>query len=465
MSRYPQIAVALLLAASAARAQTDLDLPAAIEMALAQNLTLARAALSIRSASYGIESARAEFGVRWQPDGASTANQDGESYQAGLTARRQFLPGTEIAAGGRWRRSETESGTSSERTTWQVDLTQPLFRQFGSLVQGEGITRAQQQLRTARRTLEDQRADLVVQVVESFENLIRLERQVESGERSLDRRDKMFRLTRAREKQGRATRVDTLRAELQLGQARSGLESTREELSSTRRDFAELLGMPSDAEFRLAPPPLLDVPVPAAGEAVRIALAHRLDYAQTLQDATDAQRAVRIAAKGLLPNLTVRTRYERIEPAGSGEEPEDLWSVALSGDSDLSRRTERAQLGSAVVSRDSADQTVAIRETSIARDVQQRITAYHQARTELGIAHRNFEIAERRARLARRLFEVGRGDSFSVSDAEDSVTEAENRLLSARSGASIAGYRLLRSLGTLTEPPEDLLPPTLEARR
>lgn len=462
MRRFAHACLVAASCAGVASAQTPLDLPRAIDLALAQNLALTRAALSVRNAEFSIASARAEFGVRWQPDGESAATQDGDSLQAGLTARRKFLPGTEVSAGGQWRRSESDSGAANERTSWRVDLTQPLFRDFGALVQGDGITRAEQQLRSARRDIEEQRADLVLQVVETFETLIRLERQIESDEASLVRRDKMFRLTRAREKQGRSTRVDTLRAELQRGQAQSRLESTREQLSSTTRDFAELLGLPTDSRFALTPPPLLDVDVPPAADAVRIALQNRLDYAQTLQDAEDARRTVRIAAKGIEPSLSIRTRYERFEPVGGAEEPQDLWLVALSGDTDLGRRTERARLGQAVVSRDAAEQTVSIRETTIARDVQQRITGYQQARGELGIANRNFDLAERRARLARRLFEVGRGDSFSVSDAEDAVTDAEDQLRAARSAASIAGYRLLRSLGTLTETPGDLRPPRRE---
>lgn len=445
--------------------QYDLDLQRAINMALAQNRDLAQRARSVNSAGLGLASANADFGFSLRPSGTAQQTQDTDTYGYGISLGKKFAPGTEIEVGPRVTQTETDD-TSNRRTSWQVDFRQPLFRNFGPLVQTESLVQARQRIRTAQREYEQQKAALLLRVVEMFESLIQLERSIASDEASLQRLDKLYRLTRARERQGRATRVDTLRVSLRVGEATSRLETSRERLSSQRRDFAELLGQPPDVVFTLVPPPLLDLDIPSAEEAVAVALSNRLDYAQVLQDYTDTVRGEQIARRGLWPDLSFVARYESYENSDvrmAGDKKGDLWSVGIGGDTDVNQTRERARLGQAVLTRESARDSVRIREFAITREVQQQTSAYKRALDELQIAERNRQLAAQRAKLARRLFEVGRGDNFSVTDAEEALTDAEGRSLSARADASVAGYSYLNTIGTLLAAPEELRPKLSEA--
>jgi outer membrane protein TolC len=442
--------------ARALTAAEPLDIAEALNRALAQNRSLAQRALALRGAEFALAAARAEFEFSLRPDAAAERAHDGDRYRYGIVVGKKWLPGAEVEAGPRVEWSETEAG-SNQRASWRVDVRQPLFRNFGSLIHGESVTQARQRALRARREYELQKADLALRVVDLFESLIRLERQIAADEASLQRLDKLYRLTRARERQGRATRVDTLRVEFQRGEAVSRLETARERLSSQRRDFAELLGEPPDAVFALEPPPPLDLELPPLEEAVRIALENRLDYAQALQDYADAERAERIARRGLLPDLALVARAETFDDA-QGDGRENLWSISLAGNTDLNRARERARLGQATITRESAREAVRIRELAIAREVQQTYSAYRRARQELDIAERNYRLAHQRAQLARRLYEIGRGDNFSVTDAEASLERAEDRRLAARADVSGAGYRFLNALGTLIEAPAELRP-------
>lgn len=448
------------------QADQPLDLPAAVELALSRNLDLARTAQSVRGQRIGVAAAKADFAPRLRPDTYATVTDANSSWQYGVAAARKLRWGTDVELGVRAGGVDDDETDGTRKAALRVGLHQPLFRNFGSLVNLEGVADATSALKAARRSYEQQKADLIVQVAESFETVIRLERQINFDRQAVARMERVLRLTRAREKQGRSTRVDTLRVELQKGQAEGRLASSREALSSAQSDFAELLGFRPEIDFKLVPPPLLELEAPAVEVATAIAFSNRMDYAQALQDYEDSGRNVRIARRRRYPDIVLTGLFER---QGEGERfsdasklDENAWTVGLTVGSEFSPLADRVALDRAETDRVGVGQNIRILELAIARQVQQQLIAYRRAQNDRVIAERNARLAASRARLARRLFDIGRGDSFAVTDAEDALIQADIEDRSARSNASISAYRLLRTLGTLVEHPADLRPPPLE---
>jgi outer membrane protein TolC len=439
-----------------------LDLEMAIRLALQHNLELARGGIGVAKSKLGVVSAYDEFAATLEPSGSIESTDGDTEFSYGLRTEKRLLSGAEIGLG-----ADVSQFPSMVDDPWrsavQVDISQPLFRRFGRLVQREGITDAEDQLRTQRRQWELQKAGMIVDVVRAFETLVKLGKQLEGDAAVVDRLQRLHELTDIRERQGRGTRVDSLRAELEWGQARARLESHRASSFSTWQDLAELLGIPAEPRLDLVPPPLPDIVVPDMKSAVATALVTRLDYAQAIQDYETAERSSVLSKRDLLPDLDLVASQNQ---SGSGDDfadstelGEGTWNVGLKGGLDLFNRRGRTAVKSADLDVDAAGQTVAIIARTVASEVQQAISAYRQARTDLELAGRNFEIAGARTELARTLFEMGRGDSFSASDAEIAYVDAEATLLSSRATACIAGYELLRIMGTLTDLPEDLKPP------
>jgi outer membrane protein TolC len=281
--------------------------------------------------------------------------------------------------------------------------------------------------------------------------------------------EKLYTLTRAREQQGRATRVDTLRVELKRGQAQSRLENNRETLYSLTRDFAQLLGVGLETEFDLEAPPLLDIAVTSDTEAVTTALANRLDYAQVLQDYHARHRAARIARRGLYPDVALVISREQ---GGAGadlghafDRDDTDWFAGLAGDFDLNQHANQLTYQQAELDTDSAAQTIRIRVLTITREVLQGLSRYRRAGADLRIEERNLALAQNRSALAQHLYQAGRGDNFSVTDAEDARVQAESKYLKAQAEVVVTGYDLLRCLGTLLESPDELKPAAAGARR
>ena len=457
-----QITAVALLLAVAARAQEDITLDRAIETALRQNRDLKVTELSLQSQSLSLDSAEADFGVSVEPNGAANSGSDANEYDYGLVVSKKTLLGTTASVNGQYSDQNVEDAPPSRRGSVTVEVQQPLLKRFGTLVNREPITSAESAVAAARRNVELRKTDLIVQVADTYEEVYRLQEEVAYDEASLPRLGKQLRLMRVREKQGRVTRVDALRVELQHGEAQARLSKSREELESTRAEFADLLGYPVDRAFRALPTQLLDLKVPPNDQAQAIALSNRLDYAQVLQDWKDAQRGVRIARHNLLPDLNLISRYQQY---GQGETSSDAssfdsstWFVGVTAETDLNRTKDRLNLAQAALSEESRRQTVDIVESGIRRQTQQAVLAYDQAHADALFAERNYMLAQTRATLSRRMFEIGRGDSFSMSDAEDALLQARNRMLAAQSEASLAAYRLMKTLGVLIEYPRDLKP-------
>lgn len=460
------IGLAALVAAGAAPPVFEtLDLPGAIQMALLQNRELAQVRLAVESRRFTVRSEEAALEWRLQPEGTAAASSETETVGYGLTAARTLPAGTEVALRAGYARvgGDSDDQETVDRSSIRLQLSQPLFRNFGPMVQREPIIQAGHDLLTAWRTLEQRKAELAVQVAQVYEDCVRLERQVEADATFHARVDKLYRLTRARENQGRSTRVDTLRVEMLRQRAALRLAGNRERQTTRFQDLLALLGLDPAAEFALSPPLLLDLDLPPdPEEAVEVAFAHRLELAQAAQDIADTRRGIHLARRGLQPNLRF---VSSIQQYGEGASLSDSlaleetgWTVGLAADTDFVRTREQAALGRRMLDRESAQSRYESTRDAIAREVRQGLLACRRSRRELEIAEHTLGLAGDRLRLAQRRFELGRGDNFTVTDAEDEFITAEQQWLSARAEASVEGYRLLRALGTLIPFPDRLRP-------
>lgn len=442
-----------------------LALAEAIEMALQNNLELARLSQRVRESELGISAAESDFSITITPM-ASIVSQDGEgSWRYGVRAGKKLEYGTILNLEGAVARrddEDTSDSYGSKEGVVRLELRQPLFRNFGRLVNIERKTQARSDMDRAVRNYFQGRARLALNVTEAFEVVNRLKRQIELDQGSADRMDKLYRLTQAKEKQGKTTRIDTLRVDLQRGQALLRLTNNVERLTVAQQGLAELLGCPMDSKFNLEEVPLLDHIEESMENILGAAYENRLDYAQALHDLNDLDRGVALARKRLWPDVSLISSYSRRGKGGSFSDAfgfdDDSWFAGLVLESDLNSASERVELARKVSGRETGGLTIDILELAIAREVQEAMSDCRKSEAEGRIAERNKDLAGSRLKLSRRMFEIGRADNFSVTDAEQAYIDAENSLLMARSEASLSVYRLKYVLGTLVESPDWLKP-------
>ena len=434
----------------------------AIELALEHNLELARGALEVQGAELArrqaVEAAR---GLRVSPEGSAGTGSDGRDWRAGLRAEAVGPAGTRLAVTGGLREIDLKHADETRRGEARVEVTQPLFRQFGALVRDEPAVAASETLMAARRAWERDRSRLVLQVVEMYEDLVFRRRHIERDEALAARLEGLAALADAREQQGRAARTEVLRLDLQRGEAEARLEANRSRLEIALQEFANALGLPLDSVFLLRAPPLLELELTGPEQALAVALAERPDYAQALYDIQTGNRQARLARRGLLPDLSVTARHSLHGEGGAwsdaGRLDQDEWFVGVAADMNLNQREARLAVARSEVEVESRRQVAEIVRRRLALEVNGARAAYLRARAELELARRNRELAVNRAELARALFEAERGLADAVSDAEADLSSADLAELAAQQEASVSAYRLLHVLGTLIPAPRELL--------
>ena len=442
-----------------AEGPVSLTLEEAIATAMERNRTLARGQMQLRGREMDVALARTAFDTEAGPVLQSASLGDDTQWTYGIQASKATPYGTRVGASGTFLDRGGSPGGNEQALT--VSLSQPLFRRFGRTVAEEPVRMQLDQYRAERRHWEMQRADLVMGLVALFETIARIDGQVAFETGYLDRIRRLGALVRAHERQGRSTRVDVVRMELQGGEAQARLAALVERRDAASRELAETLG--ADLETPLNPhhPPALDLALQKAEDAVATAVSNRLDLAQAIDDADVARRKTSIARRNRWPDISIglsmRHAWMDVPVPGLDDERTDLIASAQV-DGYPWRAADRLGTSRAELDETSAAAIVDIRREAIAREVLQTLSECRRAATELGIAESNRKLAEDGARLARRLYEMGRGDAFALSDAETQLARAENRLLEVRSSHRLSAYAVLHATGILIEHPAELKP-------
>lgn len=430
-------------------ARDTLNLQQAINFAIEHNRELARSANTIESSSLSVRDSKTAFALRVNPTIETDFTNSGRSSY-GILAHKKLIWGTSINVIAN-KVSDPENPAGKQSKNLLFELEQPIFRNFGPLIHRADIIQADNDLKSTRRRFEMLKANLVMEVVWTFEEIVRLTHRMESDNKTYERLHALYRVTKAKEVLGKITRIDTLRVELLRGEAMSRLEISDEQLMSLKRDFGELLGV-VELGLVLVPNPELGFNNLQPEQAISIALRNRLDYAQAQQDYEDATRKTFIAKRQFLPDIKLVARYRHssnnVYPYSPGNRDN---FIGLSFRTDLNLSGRRIALSQSKIEKTSAAETVEILKHIVVREVQQQLQIINRSHREVKIAERNMHLAASRLKLAHRLFGMGRGDNFSVTDAEQSMLQAENKVFSARAEARVSSYGLPHVLGTLIE--------------
>ncbi len=412
----------------------------AIALAYETNPTLQAQRSQVRVLDEGYVQARA--GLRPQVSITSTASYSNTSVNAGRTGlvdtNGDGIPDTNVTASGV---TERNFGNAS------LAVTQPLYTGGRTVA---AMSAAEADILSARETLRDVEAGVLLNVVQTYADVLRDQRVVEIRRQDVDTLQKRLEETQARFEVGELTRTDVAQAEARLGSSRAQLEAAEGQLEISRANYEAVVGKPPEV---LAPPPPLESYLPKnVLEALDVARTEspKIQAAELTEQASRARVAVARAQRR--PTVSVRGGYGysgQVDPFIADRFARNLTASVTTTLPLYSGGVVSSQIRQAL-ERNNTDR---IRTQTAERQVRQAIAqSWSQMNTARGAAAAN-EGVVRAAQIAvegtRLEFSVGIRTTIDVLNAELELRNAELSLVAARRDAYVASASLLNAIGRL----------------
>lgn len=424
-----------------------------------------REALYLASLDLMLE--RWRFGWRPTSTGGAALAGDGNESQTfagslGLGLTRLFGTGAQVIGniGLSLFDSLITTDGSSLTSSFSLNITQPLLQSFGRRITLEPLTQAERDLLYELRTYERFRRTFAVDVATRYWRILQ---QRDALANALANQATLTQIVRRNEALAKASRVSDIQldqAKQDLLNADSGVISATQNLQSGLDSFKLFLGLPIEVELDLAEDALvlldddklygdIDIDVDLA---VELAVARRLDLANSFDFVVDAERRAYIAGDRL------RNIVDVVATGGGvsdDDQPFDFsggnldWSLGLDLDLAINRIPERAAYRSALITvaatRRSAEQfedSVRVSVRDLLRDLQNRSA-------DLEIQERSVVLAVRRVESTQRNLEAARAATRDLLEAQDALLRAQNSRTRALIDFRLAQFRLLRDTETL----------------
>jgi outer membrane protein TolC len=440
--------LALALATPLAAAAVPLTLDDALALAARQSRDLGIARADARLA--GADGLLAWQGVLPRLDLTSSAGH--QFFGPSKTLRFDSSTSTLLPANG--------PATDSAAYSVGLQLTQPLV----NLAAMRTISQARASERAAARTWDESRLNVAFDVTRRFYELVKAERTLQVLEKAATRSAELVERADALFTAGRAQKIDTYGARVNLGNDRIQVEQGRTRLVQARADLALALGQPGDAAVEVVAPAAVEGPSRPAGEPPLLELLmvrareRRPSLAAASAQVEAAEASLSAARFGYWPTLGLQATYQRSGGAATSTAATDgvfadparnylaTASVVLSWNLFAGRSTEagvaRAEAGAEKV-RATAGKT----SDAVAREVTSARQTVVALAAQVTLSADNLGAAEQSLALARQRLEAGLASQLEVRDASLKFTQAELSLVQARIDHAVATADLARAVG------------------
>ena len=411
-----------------------------------------------RSAGFSIASSEAEFELKVLPrarigaTGASSAGVE-EDLSTGVTLERKLRSGTSLSLGPQLSRTGAHFGAAVS-----TELTQPLLRGRGREYNLSGLRSAEFSGRSAARSLYVTRVETVVATVTAVYEVVRQREFVRLNEESARHLRGHAEATKAKERIGLASPIDTYRALIQLKQAEDALATGNEAYQDAFDSLKLILALPLDQRIEVDAPLTYDLARMTERQVIRTALAERVDLDQALDAVREAQRRARVAHHGTRPELNVVLGYTRLGSDGdfgrSLSFDDDAYTISLTSNTDIARTAEKAAYQQSLLTARTTQRNLSFQRDQVARQAKRELRSLRRSEKRISNQQDQIRQAEGKLKLAQVKFQHGLANNFDLVEAETELRRARINLVSAVLGYIVGTYRLRAAMGTLLERPD-----------
>jgi outer membrane protein len=334
--------------------------------------------------------------------------------------------------------------------------SQPLFS-GGRL--GAGLRIADEYLSAARFQLQEQTADIELQVRSAYYRARLAQELVGISQAAVEQAQRFLASERLRLSSGVGSELDVLRAEVSLANLQPPLVNAANSAEVATLELKRLIDMPLKQPLKLTTS--LDVPTivaamdSASGTA---ALARRASIAAEERQVRIREQQVRIAQSRYLPSVNLVVNYgKQLFPTSVFAFNQD-WRTDFTAGLMVSvpifngRRTA-AEVAQARVTLDQERLRLAQLKENVQVEYERARGERERARSSIEARQRTVDQAQRVYGLTVLRYEQGLASQLEVSDARLSLLQARTNLAQAVADFQVADATLSRTLGVTITPP------------
>ena len=304
-----------------------------------------------------------------------------------------------------------------------------------------------QQLKAARYSYKDARELVVFAVASAYLQTIADAARVDTAIAQRDTAQALAQQAADQFKAGTTAAIDALRAKVQLQTNEQQVISTRNDLAKQKIALARVIGLPTDQEFTLSDNPAYE---PSARisleEALRRAYATRSDYQSALAQVRAATLARKAAVAQHYPSISTAVNYGDIGVNPGNSHGTLDATASLNIPIFLGGKIHGDVLQADAALRQSQELLSNLR-AQIEQDLRDSLLDLQSAADLVEVARSNVDLANQTLQQSRDRFAAGVTDNVEVVQAQQSVTSANESLISSLYSYNVSKVELARATG------------------
>ncbi len=166
-------------------------------------------------------------------------------------------------------------------------------------------------------------------------------------------------------------------------------------------------------------------------------------------DISESKRKLAIAKNNILPQLDLKLGYNRFGEKVLFDLPDETWTVSLTSDTDLFRKSEKNNYESSRISHRKALIDLEEKKDLIIKEVRTELNSLNKQKKQIEIRKEQAKQAQGKLKLSQSKFRHGMGGNFDLLESQTQLQRAQTNLLNDTIGYIIGSYRLRSTIGTL----------------
>jgi outer membrane protein len=473
----------------------ELDLEEAYRVALNRNLDLQIGRYDLAISETGILGAAGifdpalNFGINGnytkspsasQLDGAEVRQDRSTRYELGLSS---LMPtGGQASLEFSTSRYATNSEFASLNPNWTssfgASFTQPLLKNFGTLVNRSGIVIAHTNREQSAEALKLQIIGALQSVESAYWDFVAAQVEVDVAQQSLALAQRLLDETQERVRVGTSAPIDLVQSEAGVATRRQDLIVARNNRDNMEDALKKVLGFTSPAEWAVSiktvePYGFQPVEVDLAA-SIEEALSQRPEVRQQALSTDLAELNTKLARNAVLPDLNLNASYgfgglggtvQSEDPVtgdpftvrgGLGDSLDQItdadfpyWTLGLNLTVPIGNNDAKATLAQRRFEEQRAALELRLLQQDITHEVRLAVRALHDGAANVDAAEASRELQERNVEAEQTKFQNGLSTNFLVLEVQDALASAQLAEIRARLNyrKSLVAYRV--ATGTL----------------